>query len=212
MPVDREMLRAWLAARSIARGLPQPVPDHGGFRVDTNSEKEARRWVFAEVSDGLGRLARSIGGPGNLLKLSGAPHELRSILPARWSVEQTGYFMEGPNETAEPPALPAGYRIDLIRSGAVTKVEIRSKSGSLAASGYGAETADAFVYDRIETDPEHRRRGLARAVMAALGTCRRSSSARQLLVATPEGEKLYSQLGWVSLSPYSTAQIPRTEV
>jgi GNAT superfamily N-acetyltransferase len=207
LPVDPELLRAWLAARSIARGLPEPVPDHGGFRVDTKSEREVRRWVFAEVSDSLRQLGRSIREPGNLLKLPGASDELRGILPARWSVEHTGYFMERANETSEPSPMPPGYRIDLIRSGAVTKVEIRSESGSLAASGYGAETADAFVYDRIETHPEHRRRGLARAVMTALGTCRGSSSTRQLLVATPDGEKLYSQLGWVRLSPYSTAQI-----
>jgi hypothetical protein len=33
--VDPALLEAWLSARSIARGLPLPIPDQGGFRVDT---------------------------------------------------------------------------------------------------------------------------------------------------------------------------------
>jgi GNAT superfamily N-acetyltransferase len=206
--VDPELARAWLTARSVARGLPEPVPDLGGFRVDTNSENEVRRWLFAGVDYGLSELGRSIREPCHLLKLCGTTDELAGTLPAGWAVEGGNWLME--LDTSPPPlqAIPSGYCLEQYREGGVTRVEIRTEGGDLAASGYAAETSDAFVYDRIVTDPSHRRRGLGRALIAALGSCRRSEAAWQLLVATAEGEKLYSSLGWCTLSPYSTAYIP----
>jgi GNAT superfamily N-acetyltransferase len=205
--VDVELVRAWLTARSVARGLPQPIPDFGGFRVDTHSEKEVRRWVFASAIDGIDELARSIREPRHLLKLCGTSDELARCLPSRWAASDTGSFLESGSDISSDEPLPQGYRLELIRNGAATKAEIRTDKGALAASGYAAETPDAFVYDRIETDAAHRRRGLGRAIMVGLGSCRKSRSARQLLVATPEGEKLYLKLGWRKLSPYATAKV-----
>jgi hypothetical protein len=208
LAVDPELVRAWLSARSVARGLPRPVADFGGFRVDTNGEKEVRRWVFSGLVDGIGDLGRSIHQPRHVIKLCGTTDELAAALPAHWTVEGGRWFMTLDGAPAAPAPLPPGYRLDTVRDGAVTKVEIRTESGQLAANGRAAETPDAFVYDRIETDVAHRRRGLARAVMAALGSCRESQSAPQLLIATTEGEKLYSSMGWRKLSPYSTAYLP----
>lgn len=208
MGVDPELVRAWLTARSIARGLPEPVADFGGFRVDTNSDKEARRWVFAGVLDGISELGRSIREPRNVVKLCGTTSELACALPAGWVVEGGRWFMELEGSPAAPGALPSGYRVATSRNGSVATVEIATDSGELAASGHAAETPDAFIYDRIVTEVGHRRRGLGRGVMAALGSCRQSPSARQLLVATTEGEKLYAKLGWRTLSPYSTAYLP----
>jgi hypothetical protein len=108
-------------------------------------------------------------------------------------------------QPAQRQSIPAGYQLRIFPNGPVSKVEIRTQAGELAASGYAAETQDAFVYDRIETDVRHRRKGLARAVMASLGSCRLARSSRQLLTATVDGEKLYSAMGWRRLSPYSTA-------
>lgn len=64
-----------------------------------------------------------------------------------------------------------------------------------------------FVYDRIITDPDHRRRGLGRALMQTLHDARHNLSATELLVATEDGRTLYSALGWTTISPYSTASI-----
>src|SRR3546814_2967867 len=52
---------------------------------------------------------------------------------------------------------------------------------------------DGFaIYDRIETRPEHRGRGLARAVMMKLEAIGREKGAvRGVLVATPDGRALY---------------------
>ena len=205
--VSTELVRAWLSARSIARRLPGPVPHFGGFRIDTASEKEICRWVFVSAGPGIHELVRSIHEPRRLVKLFDTAAELRSIVPPEWAIDGGNWLMglEGDVPAVEP--LPSGYRLEQTANGPVTSVEIRCETGGLAATGFAAETAEAFVYDRIETDAAHRRRGLARAVMAALGATRRSKAARQLLVATAEGERLYSALGWRKLSPYSTAYV-----
>lgn len=82
-----------------------------------------------------------------------------------------------------------------------------SEADALAASGYGVETDDAFVYDRIVTSEEHRRKGLGHAVMAALQKLKISPTVPELLVATEQGRALYASLGWQVISPYSTASI-----
>jgi len=208
LAADSELLLAWLTGRSLARGLPEPAAEFGGFRIDTKGEKEICRWVFAGVTDGLRELGRSIREPRYFVKLCGTAGELADALPREWLTTDSRWFMASDDTPHAFGAVSSGYRLEQYRDGAVTRVEIRTSEGELAASGYAAQTADALVYDRIETAPQHRRKGLARAVMAALGGCRQSPSARQLLVATAEGEKLYSSLGWQKLSPYSTAYLP----
>ncbi len=198
----------WLTARSVARGLPTPAAEFGCLRLETNSEKEVTRWVFAEVVPGIRDLGRSIREPRYFIKLCGTEAELRETLPTHWIVKGGSWFMALDGEPAPSHPLPPGYEVETIRNGPVTRVEIRTNDGQLAAGGYAAETPEAFVYDRIETDPKLRRRGLGRAVVAALGGCRRSPAARQLLMATAEGERLYSNVGWRRLSPYSTAYLP----
>lgn len=204
--VDPPILNAWLSARSVARGLPLPVAEYGGFRVDTKSDAEVARWVFPRAGPGLESIARSIGKPGYLLKLCGAADELRAALPAGWEIHAPGYFMRA---GGEPPArhLPDGYRIEVKRVGIVWEARIFSESGALAASGYAAETPDVFIYDRIVTAPEHRRKGLGHALMRSLHDARQQMSGPELLVATEDGRALYSTLGWETISPYSTASI-----
>jgi len=204
--VDAEMLVAWLAGRSLARGLPAPVADRGGFRVDTRSNAEVARWVFPQVGDGLRQLASEIDRPGYLLKLCGPPADLRAAVSPAWTIGAPAYFMTG---TSAPPRapLPLGYRIVVERDGAVVAARIVSDADGIAASGFAAEAGGAFVYDRIITEPAHRRRGLARALLRALHDARACSDAAALLVATQAGRGLYATLGWETLSLYSTASI-----
>jgi GNAT superfamily N-acetyltransferase len=206
MRVDPTMLHAWLTARSLARGLPAPVADHGGFRVDTNSDAEIRRWVFPHMVDGLVELARTINAPGHLLKLCGTEDELRSALPAGWRLHSQAYFMSAGQSGVERP-LPSGYDIAADRDGAVTAVRIRAGDGELAASGYAAEADGVFVYDRIVTAAAHRRKGLGGALMTALRREKQNRQAPELLVASEDGRALYASLGWRTISPYNTASV-----
>ncbi|MFL9840747.1 GNAT family N-acetyltransferase [Sphingomonas sp. ST-64] len=207
--VDPAILKAWLSARSIARGLPLPIPDHGGFRVDTKSDTEIARWVFAKSNSGLEHLARSISDSRYFLKLCGAPGDLKSALPSGWKLHAPGFFMRRTVPSTPIGHLPFGYTIEVKRNGMVAEARIFEAAGALAASGYAAETNDVFVYDRIITEPGHRRRGLGRALMQTLHDARQNPSATELLVATEEGRTLYVALGWETISPYSTASLVR---
>lgn len=204
--VAPHLVQAWLVARSIGRGLSGPVADRGGFRVDTQSDSEVVRWVFPAVGPGLEELGRSIREPRHFLKLCGACDLLRAVLPDPWHIEPPGYFMETKASPRVRP-LAEGYRADVERSRSTTNIRVLSDAGELAASGSAAETDDAFIYDRIVTLPEHRRKGLGHFIMWALGECRSNSTIPQLLVATEEGRALYEGLGWKTISPLSTASL-----
>lgn len=204
--VDPAILLAWLSARSIARGLPPPVADRGGFRVDTHMEAEVKRWVFPAMNPGLRALARTITEPRHPLKLCGTVDELRSALVDGWTLHAPAYFMRA-NGTHPGRPLADGYRLEIRRAGATVEARILSDTGLLAASGHAAETRDAFIYDRIATSPAHRRKGLGQCMMAALQSTKRHAANPELLVATEEGKALYTALGWQIISPYATASI-----
>ena len=208
--VDPKLVFAWQVAHSIARSCPPPVHDRGGFRVDTHSEKEVKRWVFPQLCDGLRAIAHDITAPRHYLKLCGPDEELRSALPARWEVQPANYFMMAAVATLDTKPLPNGYRMEFHQAGPVTRACIIAPDGDLAASGCAAETADVFIYDRIETAQDHRRKGLGVAVMSALGTARKSLVSPQLLVATEDGRNLYVNLGWTVLAPFAAATIPES--
>lgn len=203
-----ELLWRWVAARSVARGLPLPVPDRGGMRVDTGLPEEVRRYVFAGPGPGLRELASSIHTPHVYLKVCADAGALRSLLPQRWQLQPAGYLMahDGPPALALP--LTAGYRVELVQDGPVTAARILAADGATAASGYAAEHDGVFILDRIRTGDAHRRRGLGKALVTALGSMQRAATARRVLVATDEGRALYSSLGWRVLSPYTTIVIP----
>lgn len=208
--IDPSLVLAWQAAHSIARGSPAPVHDRGGFRVDTHSGTEVKRWVFPQVCDGLREIARGIAAPRHYLKLCGTDEELRNAVDARWQIQPVNHFMTASVVPRDAMSLPDGYRMELHRVGPVTRASIIGPGGDLAAGGSAAETMDVFIYDRIETAPDHRRKGLGVAVMAALATARRSLTTLQLLVATEDGRKLYANLGWTVLAPLAAATIPES--
>lgn len=206
--IDDRLLHGWLKARSTARGLPMPVADHGGWRVDTGWPTETRRYVFAAPSDGLSRLGEEITEPRIFLKLCASEDTMRSMLPDRWQLETGTYVMTTPSDRIPEIHLPAGYSHTIAKSGNALAVRISSGAGDLAASGFAAEVEGVFTYDRIVTDAAHRRLGLGRAVMAILGAARRSAKSRQLLIATEDGRTLYETIGWTVTSPYTTAVLP----
>lgn len=206
--IEPGLVFAWQVAHSIARQSPLPVHDRGGFRVDTHSEKEIRRWVFPRMCDGLRDIAAEIVAPRHFLKLCGTHDELRSALPARWEVQPANYFMRAMSDNPGSRALPDGYSMELHEDGPRARADVIAPDGQVAATGCAAETAEVFVYDRIETSPDHRRKGLGHAVMSALRSTRKSVTTPQLLVATEDGHHLYASLGWTVIAPFATAVIP----
>ncbi len=198
------MLEAWLAGRSLARQLPLPVAAGSGFRVETNSEAELRRWIFPAADPQIATVAQTIANPREPIKACiGAP-ALAGFLTSQWDVQETGFFMRLRGGAAVAQT-PDGFVARIEDRGRAGMVEILSDAGELAARGYWGRTADAFVYDRIVVEPDFRRRGLGRSLMGLIGQSRSDEAAPQLLVATDAGRLLYLALGWEVLSPYSTA-------
>jgi GNAT superfamily N-acetyltransferase len=203
---DPALVSAWLTARSIARGLPLPAPDHGGLRVDTGAPDESRRYVFARPCAGLQALGHSIDDPRTVLKLCASPEEMRDLLPARWSLKQSGALMISDRPMPVRPA-PEGYRLVLYQTGQIWRCAIESVEGVPAASGYAVEHGGVFIFDRIAAEPAHQRRGLGSALVTALASARRHGTSRYVLVATAAGRALYETLGWTALAPYTTARL-----
>jgi GNAT superfamily N-acetyltransferase len=209
--VDSSLIEAWLRARSVSRGLPQPVADRGGLRVETGLPQETRRYLFVSPCEGLREIADSVREPRIFLKLCDTAHIMRNFIPPCWQVSPSNFMMiceEGFRCSGGAGQLPSGYRLELNANSTVTHVRVLSANGEIAASGYAVEHGGVFVYDRILTAEVHRRRGLGRAVMTALASARRSPSAQQILAATHAGHELYRTLGWTDYAPYTTAVIP----
>lgn len=113
--------------------------------------------------------------------------------------------MAGPSEQMPAAGLCSGYRLEVQAGGATVHAFVLADDGELAAWGHGGAGPRAFVFDRIVTQPCHRRRGLATAVMAALSAARPDRTAPCLLVATEAGRELYERLGWRVVAPYASA-------
>jgi GNAT superfamily N-acetyltransferase len=207
MAIDPKLVFAWQTAHSLARQAPLPVYDRGGFRVDTHAEKEVKRWVFPQLCEGLLAVAKEITAPRHFLKLCGSNDELRAVLPERWEIQPANYFMQARPGAGGTSSLPEGYTIEVQQNGPVSKACVIAPDGEVAAHGTAAQTSDAFIYDRIETAQNHRRKGLGMAVMSALASAQRSAIVPQLLVATEEGRSLYTRLGWDVIAPFAAATI-----
>lgn len=203
-------MEAWLRARSLSRGLPQPVPDSGGLRVDSGLPNETRRYLFPRAVGGLREIAERIREPRIPLKLCDTPETMRSYLPPRWEIFPPNFVMScnrAFDRRNGGQHLPDGYRLELRTASAVTEACVLSTTGELAASGYAACHNDTFVYDRIVTAENHRRKGLGTIIMTALASTRPASAGLQILVATPAGRELYRSLGWTDYAPYTSAVI-----
>jgi GNAT superfamily N-acetyltransferase len=203
--LDEATFRDWVAARSVARDLPAPVADRGGWRVETGSETEIRRYFFARPDEAIANLAREIAGPRIFLKLAADAATMAALLPDGWVTEGQTWMMSG--APIAMPSLHPDYRLEQEGDARRATVVIRAPDGSVAASGYGAAVAGVFAYDRIVTDAAHYRRGLGRVVMAALGGFA-APDATHVLAATAMGRGLYESIGWRVRSDYTTAFIP----
>lgn len=165
-----------------------------------------------DVSEDLRKLALATTDPLVALKLCGTVASLRPVVSSRWEVQEGGYFMTLTGQAHARRAVPPGYRAEVAEQDGLIAAQIFASNGELAASGYGASANGVFVYDRIVSHPQHRRRGLGSAIMTLLASANEEPKAAQALVATDEGRVLYESLGWVVRSPWTTALIVTREV
>jgi GNAT superfamily N-acetyltransferase len=173
-------------------------------------EQKARYVLPALDPDALRALAESIDEPSIFLKVCAPPGQVAPLLPARWKIAPASYFMAATSAAmANSTSIPAGYRPSFRREKWGLLAALTDEKGALAANGRLMIEQGWAIFDRIETDEAHRRRGLGTAMMHALQREALSVGVRGgLLVATADGERLYTSLGWTILSDYSSMVIP----
>jgi GNAT superfamily N-acetyltransferase len=207
----RDLLAVWIRGWASARGVPAPLPQGEGWRVEVGLAQQVRRHVFAGLTPTLRELGETIREPWCFLKACATADAMRAVLPARWTVQPQAFLMR---HDAPPPAaraLPPGYRLAVAPDPALPHVAMASVSapdGTHAADGRLVMVGEHAIYDRIGTGEAHRRRGLGAAVMAALHERAHELGARRgLLAATAAGHALYLTLGWRVQAPYASAVI-----
>lgn len=102
----------------------------------------------------------------------------------------------------QPGIVPTQVVIEQAGQLAHARIEV---DGELAAHGQAAVSAGDAVFDRIETTPTFRRRGLGRLIMTGLAAWAAEQHATTgLLLASASGRKLYDSLGWSTVAPIVT--------
>lgn len=194
-----DLLARWARGWAYSRGFPRPETVPGGVRVEVGEPGRRVEWVATDASDTLAGLVDTARATPEawLSVVTDSPGSVRPWFTegglqadgeeALMSIDLADHGSRG---------LPEGYGAEMEREGGIIVVTVRAGE-TAAATGRIAVIGTDAVADRIQTDPEHRRRGLGGAVTALLVSAAREAGAvRGLLVASEMGEPLYAGLGW----------------
>ena len=206
------VVAAGVAGWAVSRGVGPAQPRCGGLHVAVGLPRQKERYVFASIEkEALRNLALTITTPWIFLKVCAPRGEMETVWPAGWVVQEPGFMMTTTLARPAAAALADGYRLT-VQGEDVIVATIVDKAGDVAASGKIALADGHATFDQIETDEQHRRRGLGLAVMNALSAAAVERGITEgVLVATPVGRKLYTALGWHLHTHFTTAVIPGPE-
>ncbi|WP_439948197.1 GNAT family N-acetyltransferase [Streptomyces sp. BBFR109] len=206
--IEAGLIGRWLDGWTVARSLPEAEPvEPAGDGLRSKCDQPGREVeVFAlradEEPESVARLATAVATARQVTWLTVPtlrPDTVEAVVGAAGLelVQRSEWFMTT-DLTEHPQHEPAApYEREVRTEGPVTVVSLHAPSGEVAARGTIAVVGGDAIADRIETDAAHRRRGLGRAVMSALAEAAVSQGARTgLLIASQEGQRLYSALGW----------------
>lgn len=209
--VSGEWIEKWLTGWSVSRGLPLPEQWQSGYKVKVGQETQKERYVFPQLNNDFIRLAQSVDEPWIHLKVCASYKEFRDLIPERWQLQPQGYMMK-----CSVPMTTASGCIGTDYSLNVTEhkpdsfiVNVRYRKTEQAAIGRLIIIDGLAVYDRIRTESNHQRKGLAALMMKSLESIALSKGITAgLLVATEQGKPLYESLGWEMYSVYTSVLIP----
>jgi GNAT superfamily N-acetyltransferase len=208
--VDPQIVETWVKGWAISRDVPPPVRDSGSYRVDVGWPDQKARYVFPELTKDIQHLANTISEPWVFLKVCASPAMVSQLLPPHWEIQKLGFMMTCTTPMINTKApLQDGYVLDLTVNITVPMARVLTTTGEVVASGRIAFVDDFVIYDKIETHPDHRRRGLGSVILTALESIGAARGyTKGVLVATEAGKALYESLGWQLYSLYTTAVIP----
>ncbi|MFD5628106.1 GNAT family N-acetyltransferase [Streptomyces sp. NPDC127072] len=209
-----ETVRAWVDGWVLSRGAAPPVFEPWGCSIDVGRREHVSRHVLGATNGAVEesvvrKVADGVTGAGVWLKVFAEPSVVGPWLGAGWWIDpEPGCLMSVPlTGTSTENAPPTGYRPRTRSHGAVTHLLLAAPDGSCAARGQIAVTGRTAVIDRIETAPEHRRRGLGRLVVRTLThTAAARGATTGVLAGTPDGRALYEALGWRAEAPLTSAR------
>lgn len=193
--VDR-WTEGWAASRGVARERFSAA-----WRVAIGTDVRAVEYVVDAPSAGV--LLDLSGGAEVWFTVVGAfGGPLRPIPRLTHTEVMMSADLAGTHGAPRTPGAQDEVHLDHDGDVAVATVVI---DGVPAARGQVAVVGSDAVFDRISTEPAFQRRGLGRLVMAGLTEWALSRGATTgLLVASPDGQHLYSALGWGAVAPVAT--------
>lgn len=195
------LVRRWLLGWSAARGFAPAEEARGGLHVPVRDQNRHTE-VIALDDDAVPALATEVlaalvttwltvptTNPGAVTRL---------IQEAGLELFREECFMSAELNGHPALELTAGYAVTTTAEReTVLRSRIEHSSGELAAFGTMTVIGQDAVADAINTTENHRRRGLASALMSALTSEATARGAKTgILIASPEGERLYTSLGW----------------
>lgn len=207
--ISVELIQRWLKAWSLSRKLPLPVKFKSGFKVDVGYEKQITRYVFPELTNDFLQLSQIIKEPWVFLKVCASQNEVRNVISNDWEVQPQGYMMAC-NDLMKfsKPILSNEYKLEYEEYDSTYIIRVVTQTGTLASIGHVVIVENLAVYDRISTEPDHRRKGLAKYIMKELEKIAVSKGIlNNFLVATEEGKLLYESLGWKVYCLYTSVVI-----
>ena len=209
--ISEDLLGKWLKGWSLSRGLPLPEKFKSGFKVDVGYEKQKSRYVFPNLNADFIELANSITEPWVFLKVCATPDILKKILPARWVIQPQGYMMTCSQQIIKKTVNPDHkYKLEFEHYNSTCLVKILADNGAVASTGRVVLVDDLAIYDRISTEIDHTRKGLATILMRELEKIALSKGInKNFLVATEEGKLFYKSLGWELSCLYTSVVIPK---
>ncbi|MDR3022922.1 GNAT family N-acetyltransferase [Chryseobacterium sp.] len=210
--VSAEIVENWLKGWCLSREVSFPVQYKSGFHVMVGDEKQKERFVFPELNDDFFELADLIDEPWVYLKVSTSPEEFIEKIPERWKLQPQGYMMTCFHSMNFPEiSLAEGYHLEFSEYNTTFVVRIVAENGEQASIGRVSliNGAAIAIYDRIITEKNHQRKGLASFLLKELEKIALSKGfSNNLLVATEEGRRLYETLGWKMYCLHSSIVIP----
>ncbi|WP_116089717.1 GNAT family N-acetyltransferase [Sphingomonas crusticola] len=209
MAADPDLIALWIKGWAITRDVAPPVPYKSGHYLEVGLADQRARYLFATLDTaGIAALGRTINEPWIYLKVCAPEADVRALLPAQWQIRTPPTYMMAAELRPTRCPLADEYRLSFVQEDGVLTASIH-RAEDLAARGRLVTVEGAAIFDQIRTQEAHQRRGLGRALMAALANEALDRSAQTgVLAATEMGRGLYEAIGWRVHSPYTSAFIP----